>query len=91
MWNLKKSLFRSYFNVPVVPTFYYSGPRSLCFIHTIVRNNRSNLNNDYVNNHLRESSSCECGYETENTGHYFVIFSDLRIQFFHILHRYHPL
>ena len=87
-------MLRTYFNVPVVPKFYYSGTRSLCVIHTRIRNNCSNLNNDLFINHLRESSSCECGYETENAEHYFFrcnIFSDLRIQMFHSICRYHPL
>ena len=90
----KNAMLRTYFNVPVVPKFYYSGPRSLCVIHTRIRNNCSNLNNDLFNNHLKESSSCECGDATENAEHYFFrcnIFSDLRIQMFHSLCIYHPL
>ena len=63
-------------------------------IHTRIRNNCSNLNSDLFDNHLQESASCDCGCENENAEHYLFIcnrFSDLRIQMFHSLRRYHPL
>ena len=90
----KNALIRNYFKVNVVPKFYNSGQRPLCIIHTRIRNNCSNLNSDLFDNHLRESASCDCGCENENAEHYLFIcnrFSDLRIQMFHSLRRYHPL
>ena len=68
--------------------------RRLSVLHARIRNNCSDLNNDLVQNHLRNDPYCSCGNDIENAHHYFfecVYYNQLRIEMFNKTRAYHPL
>ena len=50
----------------------YLRQRLLSVLHARIRNNCSDLNNDLVQNHLRNDPYCSCGNDIENAHHYFL-------------------
>ena len=55
-----------------IPSIYLIGNRRLSVIHARIRNNCSNLNNDFFLNNLKLSSICDCRNGVENAEHYFL-------------------
>ena len=54
----------------VVPYYFYLGDRKSQTIHSNMRLNASNLNQDLVHRHLSQDSSCDCGALNETAEHY---------------------
>ena len=59
-------------NDPIVPPFYIVIGRKAEIIHTKLRLEISDLQDDLVKQHLANDSSCRCGYIRENAYHYFL-------------------
>ena len=55
-----------------VPKYFYSGNRRGQLLHTRIRTNCSNLNNDLFLKHIIDSPLCLCG-NIENANHYFFV------------------
>ena len=55
-----------------VPKYFYSGNRRGKLLHTRIRTNCSNLNNDLFLKHIIDSLLCLCG-NIENANHYFFV------------------
>ena len=55
-----------------VPKYFYSGNRRGQLLHTRIRTNCSNLNNDLFLKHIIDSPLCLCG-NIENATHYFFV------------------
>ena len=58
-------------NDPIVPPFYFEIGRKAEIIHTKLRLEISDLQDDLVKRHLANDSSCRCGHTRENAYHYF--------------------
>ena len=89
-----KAKLKLHFKPPVVPKLYLIGDRSLSVYHSRIRNRCSNLNAHLHYNHLLESPSCECGFQTEDPEHYFFRcprFANERQILFMNTRPYHPL
>ena len=72
----------------VVPYYFYHGDRKSQIAHTNMRLNASNLNQDLVQRHLSQDSSCNCGAPNETAKHYLLEcprFSDARKETIHKL------
>ena len=67
---LKKHI-TSRFNNSCVPSHFTLGNRHISILHTRLRNNCSNLNNDLFRNHLRDNSLCDLCGMVEDATHYF--------------------
>jgi hypothetical protein len=92
--NIFKSRLKNLFKAPTVPKHYFYGQRYLSILHTRLRNNCSNLNNDLYNNHLREDPFCQCDIVIENAEHFFFKcnrYVEQRIILFRETRSYHPL
>lgn len=82
------------FKPQLVPSFFIEGDRFYFVHHARIRNKCSNLNADLFNNHLRNDSSCACGYINEDAEHYFFncqFYRQQRVNFFNATRMYHPL
>ena len=55
-----------------LPKYFYSGNRRGQLLHTRIRTNCSNLNNDLFLKHITDSPLCLCG-NIENANHYFFV------------------
>ena len=64
---LERCIFRS----PEVPNHFVLDQRISSVYHCRTRNDCDNLNKDLFNNHLRPTAACECGFESEDSEHYF--------------------
>ena len=69
--SIFKSNIKRLFKPPVVPLFYLIGDRSLSVYHARIRNRCSNLNADLHYNHLLLNPACECGFQIEDSEHFF--------------------
>ncbi|KAK6174541.1 hypothetical protein SNE40_017797 [Patella caerulea] len=54
-----------------VPSYFYFGNRSVNVVHTQLRHGKSTLNYHKFLMHVSENPSCKCGYDMENTEHFF--------------------
>ena len=71
--SFKSQLINHCFTPSKIPCFYSTGPRYLSFMHSRLRNNCSNLNNDLFLNWLSPNSTCDkWGSEREDAEHYFM-------------------
>ena len=73
------------------PLWYLYGSRKLIILHTKIRNNNSSLNYDLCRFGLREDPGCRCGFQCENSFHYFLecpLFTQIRNNLFVILRIY---
>ena len=61
-----------YFKNIKPPSYYGTGNRYLCILHTRLRNACSALNGDLFHANLVPSSYCGCGYPNENSEHFFL-------------------
>ena len=52
---------------------YCVGSRKLSMIHAQLRMNCSNLNFDLYSLHVRDDSSCSCGFRKEDARHFFLL------------------
>ena len=89
-----KSKLKNIYKPPDVPKYYLTGKRILSVYHARLRNKCSNLNDDLYRNHIRDTPTCDCGYETENAEHYIFnckLYINQRIQLFRNTRPYHPL
>ena len=59
------------FNDVTVPKLYYTENRFSEIIHCKIRLQISDLNDHLFHRHLRDDSTCECGYQIENAHHFF--------------------
>lgn len=92
--SFKSQLKASIFKVTTVPQYFITGNRVFSIYHCRIRNNCSNLNSDLFRNHLRPDTACECGFEIEDSEHYFFKcnrFVQQRIRLFHATRKFHPL
>ena len=62
------------------PKHFFFGERKFSIIHTRLRNNCSNLNNDRFLNHISLSNSCICGDTPETAHHYFLVCKNFRVE-----------
>ena len=90
------ALFKKKLNENIVkpPGHFSLGPRKLNVILCQLRNETSNLNHHLFRSHLSESSQCACGYDIEDSYHYFYIcplFAQERATLFYELRGYHQL
>ena len=58
-------------NDVIVPKLYYSDNRNTEIIHCKIRLEISDLNNHLYQRHLRDDSICDCGFQNENSQHFF--------------------
>ena len=91
----KSQLISHCFNPSKIPCFYFTGSRFLSVMHSRLRNNCSNLNNDLFLNRLSPNSTCQkCGHEKEDAEHYFMqcpFYTNERLRLFRATHHLHPL
>ena len=59
------------YNDVTTPKIYYADNRQLEIIHCKIRLEISDLNNHLYKRHLRDDSTCECGFQIENSKHFF--------------------
>lgn len=89
-----KANLREKFKGPVVPKYFLLGERVYSVMHARIRNHCSNLNFDLYNNHLLNSTRCQCGYPVEDAEHYFFrcnLYTQERISMFRGTRAFHPL
>jgi hypothetical protein len=68
------------FESNTVPTYYFTGSRTLSVYHARLRNGCSNLNNDLFNIFLKDSILCQCGAGVVDAEHFFFKCSNYRGQ-----------
>ena len=71
--SFKYKLKKHYFKNAKLLSFYNIGNRYLNILHTRIRNNCSALHNTLFHTNLIHSTSCSCGYSTENAEHFFLL------------------
>ena len=93
--SFKSQLTNHCFKPSKITCFYTTGSRLLSVLHSRLRNNCSNLNDDLFSNHLRPNAICEnCGHEREDAEHYFMqcpSYTNERLLLFRATRHLHPL
>ena len=90
----KYQMKRELVDVQKVPLYYIYGDRYLSVMHSRIRNNCSNLSDDFYLNHLTMNPLCSCNQEIENAEQFFfrcLKYANERLRLFHETRVYHRL